>query len=137
PALGFAYIRDEVNAGRRWVDAPEDDERRFWIILVGHRRHLAVERHIGCTRGCRAHGSRQTRRAGPAPELGVEVVLRQQPARSVDVDHFAALNGDSQAAGVWAIKRTGRVDDCCRSAEDWFGSHEVTIALRPFGTPEA
>ena len=69
-------VRHEVNPGRRGIDAPEDDEFRLRIILVGDGGHLPVERHVGRARRRRAHGAREPRRSEPAPQL------RQQPVRS-------------------------------------------------------
>ena len=54
----------------------------FGIILVGDRRHLAVERHVRGSRSARRRRARQPRRAEAAPQLCVEVVLSQQPVRA-------------------------------------------------------
>ena len=80
--LRFAHVRDQVDAGRRRVDAPEDDQRGFRVVLIRDRRHLAVERHVGGAGRRGADRARQTRRAEPAPQLRVDVVLRQQAVRS-------------------------------------------------------
>jgi hypothetical protein len=57
--LGLAHVRDEMNAGGRRVDTPEHDQRRLGIVLVGHRRHLAVERLV------RGAGRRRARTRQP------------------------------------------------------------------------
>ena len=80
--LRLSQIRNQVDAGDRRVDAPKDDQARLGIVLVGHRRHLAVERHV---RGaCRRRAERpcQPRRAPAPPERGIEVVLCHQSIRS-------------------------------------------------------
>jgi hypothetical protein len=52
------------------------------VILVRHRRHLAVERVRGHSCWRRAHGSCQSRGSEPAEELGIDGVLRQQSIRA-------------------------------------------------------
>ena len=82
-----------MNARRRRVHAPEDDQLRFGVVLIRDRRHLAVERHVGGAGRRRADRARQARGAEAAPQLGVEVVLRQQAVRAavrVGQDGFAA-----------------------------------------------
>ena len=94
--LRFAHVRHEVNARRGRVDAPQDNQLRFRIVLVGHRRHLAVQRHVGRAGRGRADGARQARRAEAAPELRVEVVLREQavrPAIRVGQDRLGSRAG--------------------------------------------
>ena len=80
--LGLAHVGHEVNARGRGIDAPQHDQRRVRIILVGDRRHLAVERQVGGAGRRRADRPRQARRAEPPPQLRVEVVLRQQSVRA-------------------------------------------------------
>ncbi len=80
--LGLAHERHEVNAGRRRVHAPEHDQRGVHVVLIGDRRHLAVEGGGGRAGGRRAQRAREPRGAVAAPEPRVEVVLRQQPVRS-------------------------------------------------------
>ena len=94
--LRLADVRDEVDAGRRRIDAPEHDQRGLGVVLIGDRRHLAVERHVGRAGRRRAHRARESRRAEPPPQRRVEVVLRQQAVRAavrVRQDRFAAANG--------------------------------------------
>ena len=55
---------------------------RFGIVLVGDRRHLAVERHVGRAGRRGADRARQPRRAEAAPQLRVDVVLREQAVRA-------------------------------------------------------
>ena len=98
--LRLAHVRDEMNAGRRRVDAPEHDQRGFGIVLVGDRRHLAVERHVGRAGRRRAHRARQPRRAEAPPQLRVEVVLGQQAVRAavgVGQNRRAAVRRPSRA----------------------------------------
>ena len=80
--LRLAHVRDEMNARRRWIDAPEHDQRGVDVVLVGHRRHLAVERHVGRAGRRRAHRPRQSRRPEPPPQRRVEVVVGEQAIRS-------------------------------------------------------
>ena len=75
-------IRHEVDAGGRRVHAPEHDERRVRVVLVGDRRHLAVERHVRRAGRRRADRAREARRAEAPEQLRVEVVLRQQAVRA-------------------------------------------------------
>ena len=73
---------------------------RLGIVLVGDRRHLAVERHVRRAGRRRAHRAREPRRAEAPPELRVEVVLRQQAVRSavgVRQDRRAAVRRPSPA----------------------------------------
>ena len=91
--LRLAHVRHEMDARCGGVDAPEDDEPCFRIVLVGDRRHLAVERLCGHAGRRRAHGTREARGAEPAEEHGVEGVLREQAIRSAvgkRQDGFAA-----------------------------------------------
>ena len=57
--LRLAYVGHEMNPRARRVHAPQNDQFRLGIILVGHRRHLAVERLGGHAGGRRAHGASQ------------------------------------------------------------------------------
>ena len=91
--LRLAQVRDDVNPGRRRIDAPQDDEARLGEVLIDHRRHLAVERLVGGPGGRRAHGAREARGAEAPEQRGVARVLRQQPVRPavrVGQDGFAA-----------------------------------------------
>ncbi len=80
--LGLADERDDVDARCRRVDAPEDDQLRLGVILVGDRRHLAVERQIGGAGRRGADRARQPRGAEPPPQLRIDVVLREHAVRS-------------------------------------------------------
>ncbi len=72
----------EVDARGRRIHAPEHDQPRVHVVLVGDARHLAVETHVGRA-GCRrAHGPRETRGAEPAPQRRIVGVLREEPVRS-------------------------------------------------------
>ena len=66
--LRLAHVRDEMNAGRRRVDAPEHDQRGLRVVLIGDRRHLAVERLVGRAGRRRADRARQPRRAEAPPQ---------------------------------------------------------------------
>ena len=101
--LRLAHVRHEVNAGRRRVDAPQDDQLRVRIVLVGDRRHLAVERHVGRAGRRRAHRARQPRRAEAPPQLRVEVVLRQQAVRAA-----VRVRQDRFGAACVALRRSNR-----------------------------
>ena len=46
-ALRLADVRHQVDAGRRRVDAPQHDQARGGVVLVGDARHLAVETEGG------------------------------------------------------------------------------------------
>ena len=82
---GLARFLDEgnqVNARGRRIDAPEHDQPRVHVVLVGDAGHLAVEAHVGRA-GCRrAHGPREPRGAEPAPQRRIVGVLREEPIRS-------------------------------------------------------
>ena len=91
--LRLADVRHEVNARRRRVHAPEDDQLRLGVVLIRDRRHLAVERHVGGAGRRRADRAREARRAEAAPQLRVDVVLREQavrPAVRVGQDRLGA-----------------------------------------------
>ena len=91
--LGLAHVRNQVDAGRRRIDAPEDDQLRFDVILIADRRHLAVERHVCRARRRRAQRAIEPGCADAPPELRVEVVLGQQAVRSavgIRKDRFRA-----------------------------------------------
>ena len=80
--LRFAQIGDHVDAGGRRVDAPDDDQARFGVVLVGHRRHLSVERAVGSSRRGRAYGACEPRCAQASKERRVARILREQAVRS-------------------------------------------------------
>ena len=85
--LGAALLRladewNDVNPRCRRVHAPEDDQLRLGVILVGDRRHLAVERQIGGAGRRGADRAREPRGAEPPPQLRVDVVLREHAVRS-------------------------------------------------------
>ena len=77
-----AHVRDEVNARRRRVDAPEDDQPGLGIVLVGDARHLSVHRLRGGAGWRGTYRAREARGAEPAEQDGVERVLRQQSVRA-------------------------------------------------------
>ena len=94
-----------MNARRGWIHAPENDQLRVGEILVGHRRHLAVERHVRGTRGRSAQRARQARRAEAPPECRVEIVLREQTVRT------AVRKGQDRGAAVPGLRRLHALDN--------------------------
>ena len=79
---GLAKVRDRVNAGHRRIHAPEHDEPRVRVVLVGDGWHLAVERQIGRPCRGRAHGACQARGAEPPEEQRVQPVVREHAVRA-------------------------------------------------------
>ena len=82
-----------MDARRGRVHTPEHDQSGFRNVLVGNRRHLAVERHVRRAGRSGADGAREARRAEAPPQLGVEIVLRQQAvgaAVRIRQDRFGA-----------------------------------------------
>jgi hypothetical protein len=61
--LGFADVRNEMDAGCGGIRAPDDDQARVRIVLVRDRRHLPVERLVGDAGRRGAHGARKARGA--------------------------------------------------------------------------
>jgi hypothetical protein len=99
-SLRLAGWRHEVDARRRGVGAPDDDEPRVDVVLVGDARHLAVQPHRGgarsarrrrCAPGARRRGGGRARRVGR--------VLRQQAVRA------AVGVGEDRLAAVSAVAR--------------------------------
>ena len=91
--LSLAHVRHQMNAGRRGVGAPDDDQPRGREILIRDRCHFPVERHVGDAGGSCADRSRQLRRAEPAEQRRIARVLRQQSvgaAIGVRQDRFTA-----------------------------------------------
>ena len=80
--LRLPDVRHEVNARGRRVDAPEDDEPRFRVVLVGDARHLSVHRLCRGARRRRAHRAPQTGRAEAPEQNRVQRVLREQAVRA-------------------------------------------------------
>src|SRR5207249_1877330 len=76
--LRVPHVGDQMDARRGRVDAPENNQRGFRIILIRDRGHLAVQRLVGGARRCRTDRARELRRAEAPPQLRVEIVLRQQ-----------------------------------------------------------
>ena len=107
--LRFADVRNDVNAGRGRVDAPEDDQLRFRIVLVGDRRHLAVQRHVGRAGRRRADRAGEARRAEAPPQLRVDVVLREQAVRPA-----VGVRQDRLGAGVGLRLLESRGDELDR-----------------------
>ena len=66
--LRLAHVRDEVDARRRRVHAPEHDQLRVRVVLVDDRRHLAVERRVRRAGRRRADRPREPRRAEATPQ---------------------------------------------------------------------
>ncbi len=80
--LSLAHVGNEVDARRRRVDAPQNDEARVGIVLVRDRGHLSVECLRRDARGRRAYRARKPRCAEPVKEDRVERVLCQEAVRS-------------------------------------------------------
>ncbi len=79
---GVLEERNQVNAGRRRVDPPQDDEAGVHVILIGDAGHLPIEAEVrGAGRGG-ADGPGQPRRAERSKQGRVGRVLREQPVRS-------------------------------------------------------
>ena len=57
--LRFAQVRDDVNPRGGRVDAPQDDQPGLRVIPIRDRRHLPVQRHIGCSGWRRAESTSQ------------------------------------------------------------------------------
>ena len=72
----------QVHGGGRWVGAPDHDQPRVPVVLVGDTRHPAVQggRHGAGRRG--ANGARQTAGAELAEQLCVGGVLGDEPVRA-------------------------------------------------------
>ena len=83
---GLLEIRDEMNAGRARIDAPQNDQTRVHVVLVRDARHLSVEHLVRRAGRGRANRPRQPRRAKAAEERRVVRVLRQQPVRTAIVE---------------------------------------------------
>ncbi len=76
--LRFADERHQMDAGRRRIRAPDDDELRVRVVGVRDRRHLAVQRLVRRARRGGAQRAGQPRGAEAPEEPGVGRVLRQQ-----------------------------------------------------------
>ena len=108
---------------RAWIDAPDQDEPRGGVVLIDHRRHLAVEAHVGGAGRSRAHRPQQPRRAEAPEQDGIRVVLREHPVRAAVAerqDRFAAVLTDGlfQVLGDLVERVVPR------------RAHELALALR-------
>ncbi len=74
-------VTDQVDARRRRVAAPDDDQLRVGVVVVRHARHLAVHRRGGGARGRGAQRARQARGAEAPEEARVLEVVGQQAVR--------------------------------------------------------
>src|SRR5262245_51845924 len=87
--------RDQMDAGRRWIDAPQHDQAGVAVILERNAGHLAVERGGRCAGRGRAHRARQTRSSDAGEQARVGGALREEPVRSA-----VAERQDRLAAGA-------------------------------------
>ena len=119
-----------ARTGTRWM--PDADgltphstiSARLGVVLVGDRRHLAVERLRGRAGRRRAHRAREARRAEAPEEQRVERVLRQQAVRA------AVAERQDRLAAVRAAHVVDRLGD-----EPSASSHDARrnwpLPLRP------
>ncbi len=122
--LRLPDVRHEVNARGRRVDAPENDEPRFRVILVGDARHLSVHRLCRGPGRRRAHRAPQTGRAEPPEQNRVQRVLREQAVR-------AAVGKRQDGFGAPLLSHLVQTAD--DELEGFFPGHarETGLALRP------
>ena len=123
--LRFAHVRDEVNARRGRVHAPEHDQLRFRIVLVGDRRHLAVQRHVRGAGRRRAHGAREPRRAEAAPQLSRRG-CPASAARSIRRRRYGRIDSPPRSPS----RCSNRVDD---ELERFVPRHALESCPRPCG----
>ena len=110
-------------------------ELRVRVVLVGDRRHLAVERRVRRAGRRRADGAREARRAEAPPERRVEVVLREQAVRAavrVGQDRGAAdarhrASGTVRATSSSASSHVTRVNSAFALAALAHGGIEQAI----------
>ena len=74
-------MRHEVNAGRRWICAPDDDELGRLVVFVGDAGHFAVERARRFARRRRANRPREARGAEPAKQPRIFELVGEQAVR--------------------------------------------------------
>ena len=119
----FLQVGHQVNARGAWIYAPHQDEPSGGVVLIDHRRHLAVEAHVGGAGRSRAHRPQQPRRAEAPEENGIRVVLGEHPVRAAVAerqDRFAAVLTDGlfQVLGDLVERVVPR------------RAHELALALR-------
>ena len=90
-------VRDEVDAGRRRIAAPDDDEPRVFVVGVGDAGHLAVHRRRGRAGRRGAHGARQPRRTEAPEEPRVLELVGEQAVRSAVVEGQHGLGAERVA----------------------------------------
>ena len=122
--LSLAHVGDDVDARRRRVDAPKNDEARVGIVLVGDRRHLSVECLRRDARGRCAYRAREPRCAEPVKEDCVERVLCQEAVRSA-----VGEREDRLATPVLAYIEHARGDELDRLVPR--GAPEPALSFRP------
>ena len=122
-------IRNEVNARGVRIHAPEHDQPRVRIVLVGDRRHLAVEPQVRRASRRRAHRARKPRCAEPPPQRRVEIVLRQQTVRA------AVGVGQDRLRAPRLPDFAHLLDNPCPSAVSQVTCSNRPSPLRPFRIP--
>ena len=115
-------VGHQVDARGRGIGAPDQNQLGFRVVLVGHRRHLAVEAQVGDAGRRGTHRARQPRGTKPAEQRGVSRVLGQQTVRAA-----VAERQNRFAARFRANRREPRGDELERLVPA--GAAEAALAL--------
>jgi hypothetical protein len=80
--LRFLHVGDEVDAGRRGIHSPDDDQVRVHVVGKRDARHLAVEAARGRSGRSRANRAQEPRGAQAIEQPHVGRVLREHAVRA-------------------------------------------------------